>query len=163
DGADEIELDVHLTKDGHLVVMHDKTVDRTTNGTGAIAELTFAEIRGLDAGLGEQMPEFIEVWRDLPGVPLQVEVKVAAATAAVLDFAMMERLEGVTLCSFHPEAVAQAIATPVPWRVGLIAGQGQETKIVEHLTDAMALMVHWSLSETAPVQEFRAAGGWIAV
>src|SRR5690606_32299730 len=108
-----------------------KTVDRTTNGTGAIAELTFAEIRALDAGLGEQVPEFIEVWRDLPGVPLQVEVKDAAATAAVLDIATIEPREGVTITSFHPEAVTQAIATPGPWRVGLIAGQGQETKIVE--------------------------------
>ena len=49
-GVDEIELDLHSTKDGHLVVMHDATVDRTTDGTGAIAELTLAEIKALDAG-----------------------------------------------------------------------------------------------------------------
>ncbi len=163
DGADEIELDVHLTRDGHLVVMHDKTVDRTTNGTGAIAELTFAEIRALDAGLGEQVPEFIEVWRDLPAIPLQVEVKDAAATAAVLEIATAEPREGITITSFHPEAVTQALNTPGSWRVGLIAGVGQEAKLVEHLTDDMALMIHWSLAETAPVKEFRASGGWIAV
>ncbi|MEZ4374468.1 MAG: glycerophosphodiester phosphodiesterase family protein [Polyangiaceae bacterium] len=48
-GADILELDVHATSDGVLVLMHDDTVDRTTNGTGAIKELTFAELRSLDA------------------------------------------------------------------------------------------------------------------
>jgi len=47
-GATGIELDVHATSDGHLVVCHDETVDRTTNGTGAIHGLTLAEVRALD-------------------------------------------------------------------------------------------------------------------
>jgi len=47
-GADALELDVHATADGQLVVCHDATVDRTTNGTGAIAQLTLAELRRLD-------------------------------------------------------------------------------------------------------------------
>ena len=50
--VDEIELDLHSTRDGHLVVMHDAAVDRTTDGTGAIGELTLAEIKALDAGGG---------------------------------------------------------------------------------------------------------------
>ena len=49
-GADWIELDVHLTQDGILVVMHDPTVDRTTSGKGAVADMTYAEIQALDAG-----------------------------------------------------------------------------------------------------------------
>ncbi|MDA8380802.1 MAG: glycerophosphodiester phosphodiesterase [Actinomycetota bacterium] len=48
-GATAIELDVHATADGHLVVSHDETVDRTTNGSGVIAELTLAEVQCLDA------------------------------------------------------------------------------------------------------------------
>jgi glycerophosphoryl diester phosphodiesterase len=47
-GADALELDVHATADGHLVVCHDATVDRTTNGTGAIATMTLDALRGLD-------------------------------------------------------------------------------------------------------------------
>lgn len=47
-GADALELDVHMTADGHLVVCHDATIDRTTNGTGAIAVLTLDELRALD-------------------------------------------------------------------------------------------------------------------
>ena len=49
-GADAIELDVRLTKDGHLAVIHDRRVDRTTSGTGVIGRLTLAEIKELDAG-----------------------------------------------------------------------------------------------------------------
>ena len=57
DGCDEIELDLRVTADGELVILHDATVDRTTNGTGEVAELTLAELRALDAGLGESRPD----------------------------------------------------------------------------------------------------------
>lgn len=49
-GVDVIETDIHITKDGHLVTIHDPTVDRTTNGTGKVADMTLAEIQKLDAG-----------------------------------------------------------------------------------------------------------------
>jgi glycerophosphoryl diester phosphodiesterase len=58
-GADYFEVDVQTTADGRLVLMHDGTVDRTTNGKGPVAKLTFAEIRKLKAG-GEQVPTFDE-------------------------------------------------------------------------------------------------------
>ena len=48
--ADMIEVDVHMTKDGHLIMMHDHRVDRTTDGEGLIREKTLAEIKALDAG-----------------------------------------------------------------------------------------------------------------
>lgn len=51
-GADGFELDVHLSKDGELVVIHDETVDRTTNGTGLVMNLTLAELKNLDASNG---------------------------------------------------------------------------------------------------------------
>ena len=50
DGADYLELDVHATADGQVVVIHDPTVDRTTNGTGAVKESTLAALQRLDAG-----------------------------------------------------------------------------------------------------------------
>ena len=66
-GADYVEIDVRTTKDGHLVIMHDRTVDRTTNGKGNVKDLTLAEIRSLDAGFkfspsfsGEKIPTFEE-------------------------------------------------------------------------------------------------------
>lgn len=60
-GVDWIEMDVQRTQDGVLVVIHDETVDRTTNGSGYVRDLTFEQIRVLDAGNGEQVPTFEEV------------------------------------------------------------------------------------------------------
>jgi glycerophosphoryl diester phosphodiesterase len=76
-GCDRLELDVRLTADERLVVIHDKTVDRTTDGTGAVADLRFADIRRLDAGQGERIPSLDEVL-DLArpaAITLQIEVK----------------------------------------------------------------------------------------
>src|SRR4051812_14588222 len=50
-GCDYVEIDVRATRDGHLVLLHDRTVDRTTDGTGHAAEMDFATIRALDAGV----------------------------------------------------------------------------------------------------------------
>ena len=68
-GADGIELDVLLSHDGTAVLMHDATVDRTTNGSGAVADLTLAELKELDAGswfssefAGERIPTLVEVF-----------------------------------------------------------------------------------------------------
>ena len=60
-GADYLEFDVQMTIDGHLIVIHDDTVDRTTNGTGLVGEMTLDQITALDAGNGELVPTFAEV------------------------------------------------------------------------------------------------------
>ena len=68
-GADGIELDAKLSRDGAVVVIHDATVDRTTNGSGQVSELSLAELKALDAGskfdvkyAGEQVPTLDEVF-----------------------------------------------------------------------------------------------------
>lgn len=73
-GARAIEFDVRCTKDGHFVLMHDSTVDRTTNGKGKVKDLTLAEIKQLDAGLkkgaefsGETVPTLQEALRNVRG------------------------------------------------------------------------------------------------
>ena len=81
--ADYIEIDVQMTKDGELVVIHDTTVDRTTNGTGKVGDLTLEEIRQLDAGswfseayAGEIVPTFEEVLDAFRGkVGILIELK----------------------------------------------------------------------------------------
>ncbi|WP_335980067.1 glycerophosphodiester phosphodiesterase [Streptomyces sp. CA2R106] len=107
EGVDQIELDLHLSQDGALVVMHDATVDRTTDGAGPIRDLTLAEIRRLDAGLGEQVPVFEEVL-DAVRCPVQAEIKDVAA-ARVLASVLREREETgrVSVLSFHDEALAE--------------------------------------------------------
>ncbi|MFD4137531.1 glycerophosphodiester phosphodiesterase [Streptomyces sp. NPDC058572] len=122
-GMDAIELDLHLSKDGALAVMHDADVDRTTDGKGPIAEKTLAELRELDAGKGERVPVFEEVL-DAVRSPLQAEIKDVAAARALAD--VMHRrdlVHRVEVSSFHDEAVAE-IASLVPGvRTVLIASR----------------------------------------
>ncbi len=87
--TDVLELDVHLTRDGVLVVHHDATVERCTDGTGPIAGLSLAELQRLDAGfhfspdgstfprrgLGVRVPTLHEVLTTLPDVRVNLEVK----------------------------------------------------------------------------------------
>lgn len=89
-GVEGIELDVHLSADGHIIVMHDETVDRTTNGSGALAEMTLAELRELDAGNGEGIPTLGEVL-DLVGDGLRVDIEIKANAAGE---AVLRELEG---------------------------------------------------------------------
>lgn len=75
-GCDYVETDVRLTRDGHLVLMHDETVNRTTNGQGKVADLTFEQIRSLDAGKGERVPTLVELLEAIAGkVQLLCELK----------------------------------------------------------------------------------------
>ena len=84
-GVDGIETDVHVTKDGALVLVHDHTVDRTTNGSGRVDSLTLRELRALDAGKGEKVPllsEFLDLVR---GTDLMLNVEMKDYTEEALE------------------------------------------------------------------------------
>ena len=86
-GVDAIEIDVHLTKDREIVVIHDPTLDRTTDGTGKVEEHTLAEIRNLNAGNGEKVPtldEIIKLVKD-SGIEIQIEIKAEAVIEKVVE------------------------------------------------------------------------------
>lgn len=75
-GVDAVEVDVRRSRDGELVIMHDPSVDRTTNGKGRVSALTVRELKGLDAGRGERIPTFGELVAAVKGrVRLFVEIK----------------------------------------------------------------------------------------
>lgn len=79
-GTDMIELDVHLSRDGVAVIMHDHTVDRTTDGMGAIADKTLSELKALNAGspdAPETVPTLEEfmAWAAEVNIPLNLELK----------------------------------------------------------------------------------------
>lgn len=85
-GADQVEIDVQLTRDGHLILMHDATVERTTNGTGVVADLTLTEIRQLDAGQGEHVPTLEEVLTLAKGkITPQIELKGPGVVPVIID------------------------------------------------------------------------------
>lgn len=117
-GVDGIEFDVRLAADRELVVIHDPTVDRTTNGTGHVARLTLLELRGLDAGhrfgppaypyrgRGIQIPTVAEVLEAT--APLQVIIEVKAIEAAEPLLALLQsrrEQERVTVGSFVARAL----------------------------------------------------------
>jgi glycerophosphoryl diester phosphodiesterase len=125
-GADAIELDVHLTADGKLALLHDETLDRTTNLSGSIAEMTLRKIRTADAGhrfqaadgsfpfrgKGLKVPTMGEVLKWLPdGVGLVVEIKARAAVPATIKALRASRVRGagqVSLISFDERAIDEA-------------------------------------------------------
>lgn len=165
-GLDLIELDLHLSKDGALVVMHDAEVDRTTDGTGPIAEMTLAELRALDAGRGERVPVFEEVL-DAVRTPLQAEIKdVAAARALAEVMHRRDLVSRVEVSSFHDEAIAE-IARLVPGvRTALIASR-YGTDVVDRARAAGAATVCLNIRRLSleVVEQARAAElsiiGWV--
>ena len=113
-GADGVELDVRLSRDGEVVVLHDRKLARTTNGSGTVGRLSLAELkrlllRGLD---GERIPTLSEVFDALPAAFLiVVELKVrgvgfwALASRTVSVIRDAGRLQTAIVASFHPLAL----------------------------------------------------------
>ncbi|MFJ3974325.1 glycerophosphodiester phosphodiesterase [Streptomyces sp. NPDC090021] len=112
-GMDGIALDLRLSKDGVLVAVHDPDVDRTTDGSGAVADLTLAELRGLDAGQGERVPVFEEVL-DAVRSPLQVSVEDRAAAGALAELVLRRDLVSRVEIASTDEAVLAEAAHRVP-------------------------------------------------
>lgn len=111
-GAGGLELDLHVTRDGEVVVIHDATVDRTTDGSGPVADMSLEELRRLDAGYrfspnegqtfpyrgrGVRIPTLAEVYEEFPGVLVNADIKEARPGAeetvfrAILRAAAEER------------------------------------------------------------------------
>lgn len=124
-GVDALELDVHATRDGVLVVIHDDTVDRTTNGTGRVSNLTLEEIQALDAGYnwpfdrsedrpfrgtGVRVPTLEEVLSAFPDMPMVIEIK-QADPSIVRTFGTMlrqfDRAKNTVVASFHPDVLVE--------------------------------------------------------
>ena len=115
-GADWLEMDVQMSDDGHLVVIHDTTVDRTTNGSGQVADLTLAQLQALDAGNGEQIPTFADVLAlasdaNTPIMPeakspelypgLEMKIVEALNAASYADRAVVQSFDSVSLVRLH--------------------------------------------------------------
>jgi glycerophosphoryl diester phosphodiesterase len=175
--ADAIELDVHPTSDGELIVMHDPMLDRTTNGHGLISAHTLAQIRELDAGSwfdpafkGERVPTLHEVLEWAHGrTKVVIEIKqgpIFYPTIAELLIAALERdgMRGeVLVISFDHYSVrrvkelAPDIATGV-----LYAGRCINPLVLARDAGADALLPHWALLTRAEVEVAHQAGLFIA-
>lgn len=149
-GADAIELDVQLSADGEMVLMHDETVDRTTDLTGSIASMTLEQLRAADAGFrfeapdgtfpfrgnGLTIPTLGEVLEWLPdGTGLVVEVKARAATAPVIAALRSSRVRAagaLSLISFEEVIIdeARALDPEIPTGYLLVPSQPIEEALV---------------------------------
>ncbi len=114
-GADAIELDVRVTADGVPIVLHDATLDRTTDRTGMVAGLTLREVRQAVAGAGERVPTLAEVLERFPTTPLLVELKEPGAAPAALAALRDQHAEGrVLLGAFQRAALRHFVGTEFP-------------------------------------------------
>lgn len=166
-GCRHIELDVDFTGDGHIVVMHDETVDRTTNGTGPVGSYTLAELRVLDAGAwfgpqftGERIPTFAEVLARYQGrVHLHTEIKGRASHLASSTADLVRQyglVDHVTVTSFQQPRLAEIRAyapeLPTGWLVSEVSdatlAQARELGLTqicpkaEYVTPALMRRLH---------------------
>jgi len=171
--ADAIELDVHPTADGHLVVIHDPTLNRTTNGTGLVAQHTLAQLRGLDAGswfdpsfAGERIPTLREVLQWAHGrTKVVIEIKqgpifypnVEQLLVAELDAAGMRG--DVLVISFDHQSVRRVkeLAPDIVTGV-LYAGRMIDPVPLAKAANADALLPYWALLTKEEVDAAHAAG-----
>jgi glycerophosphoryl diester phosphodiesterase len=145
-GADGIELDVQLSRDGTVVVHHDATVDRTTNGRGAVAAFTAAELAGLDAGyrfrdagdarypfrgLGIGVPRLADVLSHFRDARVIIELKGSSSTLALATVDVVRRAAAVervcigsssvrglrTVRALEPAIATSAAREEVRWAV----------------------------------------------
>ena len=122
-GADVLEMDAHITKDSQIVLMHDETVDDTTDGTGLVEDLSLAELKQLDAaykwsnddgktfpyrGQGIQVPTLEELFQKFPQMRYVIEIKLTQnpIDKPLCDLIRQQNMqEKVMVASFHDEAM----------------------------------------------------------
>jgi len=138
EGAQMCELDVQATRDGAVVVIHDETVDRTTDGVGAVAALTLEEIRKLDAGVkfgdqfrGERIPTLDEVLRAVRGkLGLNIEIKEGAVEAEVCELMREHDAMGTSMVSCFEWAALDTVRKINPAiKIALLAEKDRDRLI----------------------------------
>jgi glycerophosphoryl diester phosphodiesterase len=140
DGVDEVELDLRLTEDGHIVLIHDPTVDRTTNGHGAVHKLTLAELQRFDAGNGEHIPTFEEAIEAMD-ITILAEIKTDTAVEPLRRLlaerpGLRQRIQPI---SFRAERLQPLVEAFGDLRCALLSDIGSEVL----LEQALAIGVHW--------------------
>lgn len=143
-GAYGIELDVHVSKDGVPVVIHDADVSRTTSGSGKIAEMYLADIKKLDAGNGEHVPTFEEVLLLTKGkVKLDIEIKAAGAEEPVLDMLAGWSRDDWVISSFDWDVLRRCRETDAEIELWpLSTGATEEVIALAHELNAPLLALH---------------------
>jgi glycerophosphoryl diester phosphodiesterase len=157
-GVQAVEIDVHLSRDGRLVVIHDATVDRTTNGQGRVADLNWAELRRLDAGMGELLPNLEEVVSLVRGRGhLFVEMKDPRAVEPLATFFSAQDLfaEAHVISLWHPSLKKLRGLVPQIRTGVLFVGCPVDPATLAHAAGAEALVLNYQYVTPELVQAAR--------
>ncbi|MHC1636519.1 MAG: glycerophosphodiester phosphodiesterase [Candidatus Methanospirareceae archaeon] len=121
-GADAAEIDVRLSKDKKAVVIHDDTLERTTNGYGKVREKTFDELKELDAGKGERIPSLEEalLFAKETGMELVIELKEEGMEKIVVEEILKQGLEKKVIISSFFHSSLRKIKEILPIKTGVI-------------------------------------------
>ncbi|MGH7369452.1 MAG: glycerophosphodiester phosphodiesterase [Candidatus Methylomirabilaceae bacterium] len=172
-GADALELDLHLSRDGELVVIHDETLDRTTNGRGPVHEWSLDELKRLDAGgwfgqafAGQRIPTLAEVLDRFAGtLPLALEVKAGSAFFPGIEETVVAALrrhsviEHVAVASFDHVALRRLKEIEPTLRTGmLMVGRPVSVPAIAHACRADAVALEASFVTETEVGACRSAG-----
>ncbi len=156
--ADMVEIDVRVSSDGQLVLMHDTTVDRTTDGSGTVTGKTLAQLKLLDAGswfgadfAGERIPLLAEmITNTLPfAVPL-IEHKAGSAAAYVSELRRLNVVSDVVLQSFDWNFLAAVHALEPAVRLCALGSGTLDAAILTTITNTGARIVAWEKSSVNP-------------
>ena len=170
-GCDLIECDVHLSSDGRLVVIHDHTLERTTNGAGLVKDHSAAELRKLDAGQGEKIPLLQEVVELALGkVGLVIEIKQLPQLYPGLEeklLNMLRQLGAVAECavvSFNHAAIHELRKLEPKLQLGILEGARpmHPAKLLRE-AGADVYSPHWGATDPEVVKEVHDAGGAVGV
>ena len=143
-GADGVELDVWLTRDGKVVVMHDETIDRTSDMSGRQKDMTLEELKKADIGLGERIPTLEEVFEALPDDAfINVELKDRDAVKEVARIVKENNPDRVLISSFDIEALREYRKHDKETRMGLLIDREDVVPLIPKLKDELNL---WSVN-----------------
>ena len=143
-GANGIETDVHVTKDGVAVLFHDDTLDRVTNGKGKVTDYTYDELLGFDVIMGEYkakiltLREFLDEFSD-QDITFAIELKQRGTAEAVIDILREYDLsKKVVITSFYYDELKRAAAYGKEFRFGHLTSDVSEAHTLELIADKIS-------------------------
>ncbi|RJS74557.1 glycerophosphodiester phosphodiesterase [Candidatus Bathyarchaeota archaeon] len=152
-GADMVEVDVRLSKDGVPVIIHDETLDRTTDGSGKVADYTADQLRMFDAGSGEKIPLLSEVLDFVKGkVGLLLELKEVETSKPALKMVEEKNMVNqVMFISFHREALEEIAQIRLDTFRGLIYARSGDHLVVAKRMRCLAVAPYYRLATTKAI------------
>lgn len=127
--ADFVEVDVRVSRDGELVVIHDRTLERTTNGRGVVRDFTLAQLKELDVGKGEKIPTLQEVLDLVKDRGLLIEIKEAGSEEKICALIKERGFENIMFVSFSPQSIKNAKAMMPDLKTGIIYSKAIENPL----------------------------------